>query len=199
MPDQTHVRQSTRFRRAARRRHPGGIRRARHEGRRIHRRIQAPRRGAMGAGERRARRRQGMDRSGLPPAPAGQRPRCRCRARPHHAGRITAISWCWRTRRRCTTSSAARCAPARPSRSSGCRRTGTRISNIAPASCASRAPCSRKWASTCRRRSRSACGTPRPTPATWCCRCGRPETVGWSEEKLAKIVTKDSMIGVARL
>ncbi len=25
------------------------------------------------------------------------------------------------------------------------------------------------------------------------------ETVGWSEEKLAKLVTKDSMIGVSRL
>jgi nitrile hydratase len=26
-----------------------------------------------------------------------------------------------------------------------------------------------------------------------------PDTAGWSEEQLAKIVTKDSMIGVARL
>jgi nitrile hydratase len=26
-----------------------------------------------------------------------------------------------------------------------------------------------------------------------------PETIGWSEEKLATIITRDSMIGVARL
>ena len=51
----------------------------------------------------------------------------------------------------------------------------------------------------CRRTSRSASGTPPPTRATWCCRCGRRETAGWPEEQLAGIVTRDSMIGVARL
>jgi hypothetical protein len=54
---------------------------------------------------------------------------------------ITGTWWCWRTRRRCTTSSAARCAPAPRSPSSACRPTGTRTSSTAPASSASRARC----------------------------------------------------------
>jgi hypothetical protein len=42
---------------------------------------------------------------------------------------------------KCRTSSAARSARARPSRSSACRPIGTRISNIARASCGNRARC----------------------------------------------------------
>ena len=136
---------------------------------------------------------------GFPPAPARQwaaRPSpssaspCRC---------TTAISSCSRTRPRCTTSSAARSARARPSRSSACRRTGTRTSSIARASCASRAPCCKEmgldlppeieirvWDTTADTRYMVLPVQP-------------PETAGWSEEQLAKIVTKDSMIGVARL
>mgnify|MGYP003694335743 CR=1 FL=1 len=45
-----------------------------------------------------------------------------------------------------------------------------------PASCASRARCSRKWASTCRRRSRSACGTRRRTPRYMVLPVQPPET-----------------------
>ena len=67
------------------------------------------------------------------------------------------------------------------------------------ASCASRAPCCRRWASTCRRRSRSASGTRPPTRVTWCCRSGRRTPSAGRRSKLADIVTRDAMIGVARL
>jgi nitrile hydratase len=36
----------------------------------------------------------------------------------------------------------------------------------------------REMGLTCRTRSRSRCGTPPPTPATWCCRCSRPKRSG---------------------
>ena len=45
------------------------------------------------------------------------------------------------------------------------------------------------------RRPRSACGTRRPSCATSSCRCGPEGTEGWSEEDLAALVTRDSMIG----
>ena len=34
-----------------------------------------------------------------------------------------------------------------------------------------------------------------PRSATWSCRCGPAGTEGWSEEKLAALVTRDSMVG----
>ena len=57
----------------------------------------------------------------------------------------------------------------------------------------------RERGSICGTRSKSRCGTPPPTRAKWYRRCSRPKTVGWREDKLTEIVTKESMIGVARL
>ena len=75
---------------------------------------------------------------------------------------------------------------------------GPRISRPRRAPVAHRA--ARKWGSTCRPRSRSACGTPRPTPATWCCPCSRPETDGWSGGEARRASSpRTRMIGVARL
>ena len=45
--------------------------------------------------------------------------------------------------------------------------------------------------------SRFACTTPPPTCATSFCRMRPAGTEGWSEERLASLVTRDSMIGVA--
>ena len=42
---------------------------------------------------------------------------------------------------------------------------------------------------------RSACGIRPRRRAFWCCRCGPTGTEGWSEEQLADLVTRDSMIG----
>ena len=49
-------------------------------------------------------------------------------------------------RRRCTTSSSARCAPATRGRCSGCRRPGTRTRPTGRAWCGSRARCCPRWA-----------------------------------------------------
>ena len=45
------------------------------------------------------------------------------------------------------------------------------------------------------RRRRSASGIPPPSCAISSCRCGRQGTEGWSEERLAELVTRDAMIG----
>ena len=42
---------------------------------------------------------------------------------------------------------------------------------------------------------RSGSGIRPPRRASSCCRCGPPGTEGWSEDKLAELVTRDSMIG----
>jgi nitrile hydratase len=42
---------------------------------------------------------------------------------------------------------------------------------------------------------KSACGIRPRRRASWCCRCARPAPKGWSEERLAQLVTRDSMIG----
>ena len=44
--------------------------------------------------------------------------------------------------------------------------------------------------STCRRRSRSASGTPPPTPATWCCPCSRPRRSAGRKRSWPSIVTR---------
>ena len=53
---------------------------------RVHRAVRAPHRRAMGAAQRRARGRQGVDRSGFQAPAAGQRARRGAGARPHDAG-----------------------------------------------------------------------------------------------------------------
>ena len=97
----------------------------------------------------------------------------------------------------CTISSSARSAPAIRARCWACRPTGTRAAPIAAAPCASRARC---------------CGNSAPSPPEVELRVHdstadmrylvlpeRPAgTEGWSEERLAALVTRDSMIGVTR-
>ena len=80
----------------------------------------------------------------------------------------------WRTRRRCTTWSSARCAPAIRGKCSACRRSGTSRRPIARARSSTRAACCAISASRCRRRPKSASGIPPPRRATSCCRCGPP-------------------------
>ena len=106
-------------------------------------------------------------------APARQRPRRGRRAGPHDAASTIAISSCSRTRRRCRTSSAARSARAPRSRSSGCRRTGTRTSSTARAIVRQSRTVLKEMGLDLRPKSRSASGTRRPTRATWSCRCSR--------------------------
>ena len=100
-----------------------------------------------------------------------------------------------RTRRTSTTSSSARCARATRGRCSACRRPGTRARPTAPASSRSREPCSASSASSFPRKPRSACGTRRARCATSSCRERPDGTEGLSEEQLAALVTRDSMIG----
>jgi nitrile hydratase len=50
-------------------------------------------------------------------------------------------------------------------------------------------------ASRCRDDTPSACGTPPPRCATWSCRMRPAGTEGWTEQQLAALVTRDSMIG----
>ena len=59
--------------------------------------------------------------------------------------------------------------------------------------------CSPRWAATCPTTSRSGCGTRAPRSATSCCRSDRPAPSGCDEDELAALVTRDAMIGVARL
>ena len=111
-----------------------------------------------------------------------------------------AATWSWsRTRRASTTWSSARSAPATPGRCSGCRRPGTRASPTARAPSSSRARCcaSSGWSST--RRSRCTSGTAAPRCATWCSRSARPAPRDLTEEELAALVTRDAMIGVAKV
>ena len=100
-----------------------------------------------------------------------------------------------RTRRTCTTSSSARSAPATRGPSSGCRRPGTRARRTARASSPSRARCSASSASSSPRRPRSACGTRRARCGISSCRERPAGTEGMSEDELAALVTRDSMIG----
>ena len=103
----------------------------------------------------------------------------------------------WRTRHRCTTSSSARCAPATRRCCWAFRRPGTRAWPTARAPSSIRAACWPSSASSCPRASRCACTIPPPTCATSCCRCAPRARKDWSEEELAALVTRDSMIGTA--
>ena len=47
--------------------------------------------------------------------------------------------------------------------------------------------------------SRCGCGTAPPRCATWCCPSGRPGSEKLSEDELAALVTRDAMIGVAKV
>ncbi len=105
-------------------------------------------------------------------------------------------SWS-RTRRRCTTWWSARSAPAIRAIFSGCRRPGTRASNTARASCASRARCCANSAPISPTTSIFRCTIRPPTSATWFCRCGPAGTEGMTPEQLAAMVTRDCMVGVA--
>ena len=80
-----------------------------------------------------------------------------------------------------------------------CRRAGTRTPPTAPGWCASPAPCWARWGWTWTTRSTSRSGTPAPRSATWCCPSGRPGTESLSEEELAALVTRDAMVGVAKV
>ena len=82
---------------------------------------------------------------------------------PAHHRHLVALE----NRRRSTTSSFARCVPVRRSRSSGCPRTGTRISTTARAPCVNPVQCCARWAWTCRPRSKFGCGIPLQIPVTW--------------------------------
>ena len=112
-------------------------------------------------------------------------------SRPGRRGR----SGPWRTRRRSTTSSCARCAPATPGRCSASRRSGTSRRPTAPGSWSTPAA---SWPS-----SVSNC-PPTTEIRVWDSTSEirylvvpvRPDgTDGWSEEDLARLVTRDSMIG----
>ncbi len=103
-----------------------------------------------------------------------------------------------RTSPACTTSSSARSARATPPASSGCRPPGTRVPPTARAWCASRARCSPRWVSTL-----AADVEVRVWDSSAELRYmvlpERPAgTEGTSEEELRALVTRDTMIGVAR-
>ena len=137
-------------------------------------RSRAPRRRAVGAAERRTRGREGVDRSGFQATPVRERPRRGHRTRARDA--------------------------APPSAPGGARehadgaqrhllhavfvhrvhdhRLAARLVQGSGVPRAGRAPIAHRaegdGARAARPRSRSASGTPRPIPATWCCRCSRP-------------------------
>ena len=146
------------------------------------------------AAHRRAGRGQGMGRSGIQArrcwrTPPRQPARCSSPIRPA----ITSSRS--RTRRRSTTWSCARSARAIRGTCSGCRRSGTSRRRTGRARSRIRAACSPTSASSCRRRRRSASGIPRRRRASSSIPMRPPGTEGWSEERLAQLVTRDSMIG----
>ena len=104
-----------------------------------------------------------------------------------------------RTRRPCTTSSCARCARATRGRRSACRRRGTRRRRTGRVPFGNRGSCSRRWGRTLpddvsiRVWDSSA-------EVRYLVLPERPAgTDDFSEEDLAALVTRDSMIGVQRL
>ena len=115
-------------------------------------------------------------------------------ARPRQPGRRSPRR-ASRTRRSATTWSCARCAPVTPGKCSDCRRSGTRPRRTVPAPSRTRAACSPI----------SASSLPKETEIrVWDSTAEtrflvlpmRPEgTDGWSEQQLAGLVTRDSMIG----
>ena len=94
-----------------------------------------------------------------------------------------------------TTWSSARCAPATRGRCSGCRRSGTNRRPTARARSWTRAAVLREFGFDVARRPRCAFGT-QHAEMRYLVLPQRPAgTEGWSEERLAELVTRDSMIG----
>ena len=148
----------------------------------------------IGPAQRRARRRQGLERSGLQAGAARRRLQGGAHARPREPGRRPS----GRGREHAassTTWSSARCAPVIRGRCSACRRSGTSRRPTARARSRTRAACSPISASSCRRR---------PQIRVWDSTAEtrfivlpmRPAgTEGWSEERLARWSPAIRMIG----
>ena len=172
---------------AARREGPRRSRGARRRGRQL--------RNQDRPAQRRAGRGAGVGRPGVQEATAGRRrPR---RSRSSDIPAVRARTW-WssRIRRKSTTSWCARCARAIRGRSSASRPSGTSPHRIDPAPSSIRAGSCTSSASNCLRTSRSASGTAPRRSVISCCRSVRPEADHLSEDALAALVTRDSMIGV---
>ncbi len=199
MPDTDRVIQRTASVEERVRRDPGGARRARPEGRAMpwtswatSRRRSGSRRTAPASWRARGSIRRSA--SACSPTAARRWPSwaSRCRS-------ITAISWCSRTRpaaeRHLLHALFLHCV--HDHRFAAGLVQGS--ASTARASCANRARCCARWASTSPPKWRSACGIRPPTRATWCCPSGRPAPRAGPRKSSRRSSRAIRMIGVARL
>ena len=107
--------------------------------------------------------------------------------------------WCWRTPPPCTMWWSAPCARVTPGRCSACRRPGTRTRRTGPGWCASPGRCSASsgWTSTTSVEIRVHDSS---SEVRYLVLPERPAGTGhYSEAELADLVTRDAMVGVAKV